>query len=84
MLTGTAQLFYKEAIVWKSLQHPNVMPLLGVSVGGTQFKFGMVSKWMGNGNINEFVEAHRDVNRFKLVRFRVQPAALVHHSRLSP
>ena len=31
-------------------------------------QFAMVSKWMANGNINEFVRAHRDVNRFKLVR----------------
>jgi len=30
--------------------------------------FAMVSEWMTNGNINEFVKAHRDVNRFELVR----------------
>ena len=30
--------------------------------------FAMVSEWMINGNINEFVKMHRDVNRFKLVR----------------
>ena len=29
--------------------------------------FAMVSGWMGNGNINEFVKAHKDVNRFELV-----------------
>ena len=26
-----------------------------------------VSEWMINGNINEFVKAHRDANRFELV-----------------
>jgi len=31
--------------------------------------FAMVSEWMENGNTNEFVEAHRDVNRFELVGF---------------
>jgi len=31
--------------------------------------FAMVSEWMVNGNINEFVKAHKDVNRFKLVGF---------------
>ena len=30
-------------------------------------RFAMVSEWMTNGNINEFVTAHRDVNRFELV-----------------
>jgi len=29
--------------------------------------FAMVSGWMENGNINEFVTAHRGVNRFELV-----------------
>ena len=32
-------------------------------------QFAMVSEWMINGNIKEFVEAHRDVNRFELVGF---------------
>ena len=30
-------------------------------------QFAMVSEWMANGNINEFVKAHREANRFKLV-----------------
>jgi len=34
----------------------------------TKDKFAMVSRWMANGNINEFVKAHWDVNRFELVR----------------
>ena len=29
--------------------------------------FAMVSEWMDNGNINEFVKARRDLNRFNLV-----------------
>ena len=54
--------------MWNSLRHRNVLPLLGALKDGSQFKFAMVSKWMPNGNINEFVQAHRGVNRFKLVR----------------
>ena len=30
-------------------------------------QFAMVSEWMANGNINEFVKAHWKVNRFELV-----------------
>ena len=30
-------------------------------------RFAMVSEWMANGNINEFVKTHRGANRFKLV-----------------
>ena len=32
-------------------------------------RFMMVSEWMTNGDINGFVKARRDVNRFELVGF---------------
>ena len=54
-------------ITWKTLQHPNVLPLIGVTMTGTQF--AMASEWMTNGNIVEFVEANPDANRFQLVGF---------------
>ena len=52
-------------MTWKTLNHPNVLPLLGVKMEDQQFI--MVSEWMENGDINEFIKAHNDVNRFKLV-----------------
>ena len=33
------------------------------------FLFAMTSEWMENGNINEFIEAHQNANRFELVGF---------------
>ena len=33
----------------------------------TETQFGMVSKWMANGNINQFVTAHKEADRFELV-----------------
>ena len=33
----------------------------------TETTFAMVSEWMPNGNINEFVTAHQDANRVELV-----------------
>ena len=59
--------FCKEVIMWRNLRHPNVLPLVGVTLGNTHF--AMVSEWMVNGNINQFVKAHQDVNRFELVGF---------------
>ena len=32
-------------------------------------QFVMVSEWMPNGNINQFVKTHWDANRFDLVCF---------------
>jgi len=62
-----AQTFCKEVVTWKTLRHPNVLPLLGVTMG--EGLFAMVSDWMVNGNINEFIKAHRNTNRFELVGF---------------
>ena len=30
----------------------------------------MVSEWMPNGDINQFVKVHVDVNRYELVSYR--------------
>jgi serine/threonine protein kinase len=52
-------------MTWKSLRHPNVLPLMGVIMRGKHF--AMVSEWMTNGSINEFIKVNRDVDRFELV-----------------
>ena len=39
-------------------------------MSGTQF--AMVSDWMVNGNINDFVKTHPDANRLELVGFSVK------------
>ena len=53
--------------MWKVLHHPNVLPLIGVTM--TDNRLAMVTEWMVNGNINEFVKANKDVDRLRLVRF---------------
>ena len=60
------QRFCREGVAWKHLHHPNILPLLGVTL--TEFRFALVSEWMDNGNINEFIERDRHVNRAELVR----------------
>jgi len=65
------QRFCREAVAWKHLRHPNILPLLGVTVG--ENRFAMVSEWMKNGNINDFIEREWHVNRAELVRCRITP-----------
>jgi len=58
--------FCKEVVMWSALRHPNVLPLLGVTTmpdGG----FAMVSEWMTNGNVNEFMKKHSDADRLGLL-----------------
>ena len=53
--------------MWKTLRHPNVLPLLGVTMSEDPLRFVMVSEWMENGNINQFLR-RVDADRLKLVR----------------
>ena len=62
---------------WRSLHHPNVLPLLGVTM--TKNRFVMVSEWMENGDINGYVKAHADVDPLELVRFVFAALILVYH-----
>ena len=59
------QRFCREAIAWKHLQHPNVLPLLGVTLEGP--RFAMVSEWMEDGDINDFIQKNPNANRTELV-----------------
>lgn len=61
------QRFCKEVVAWRTLKHPNILALIGVVV--TEGTFAMISHWMSNGNIREFVKANPGANRFKLVGF---------------
>jgi len=65
------QRFCREGVAWKHLQHPNILPLIGVTVSNR--RFAMVSAWMENGNINEFVEKDQHVNRIELVCITLDP-----------
>ena len=51
--------------MWGALHHPNVLPLLGATATGAEF--AMVSEWMANGNINEYIKAHPGADRLGLV-----------------
>jgi serine/threonine protein kinase len=57
--------FCQEGVAWKHLRHPNILPLLGVTINDDQF--AMVSEWMDNGNINQFIEVNPHANRPQFV-----------------
>ncbi|KAF9779338.1 kinase-like domain-containing protein [Thelephora terrestris] len=55
--------FYKEAIIWKRLRHPNVVAFIGVTRNPSQF----VSKWMPNGTLTDYVNEKPGANRIGLL-----------------
>ena len=61
--------FCKEAMIWRQLNHENVLPFYGVSAEEFAPRFAMVLPWMSNGNMMAYLKIHPDVNRVKLVSY---------------
>jgi len=51
--------------VWKRLQHPNIVPFLGVPAEVPPFE--VIYDWMENGRIDEYVRNNPEVDRIDLV-----------------
>ena len=50
-------------VVWKNLSHPNVVPLLGVTIDPIQ----LVSGWMPDVDLTGYITDHPDADRLNLV-----------------
>lgn len=53
-------------IIWKKLSNPNILPLIGASMHGPELV--MVSEWMNNGNVKQYLRTNSHVNKPSLVR----------------
>lgn len=51
--------------MWRILRHPNVMPLLGVTMTENPRRFVVVSEWMEDMNVKQFLQCVH-VDRLKL------------------
>ena len=63
-----AQRLCREIIGWKHLSHPNILPLLGVSVPANARSFHILTEWMPNGNVTQYTKSNPNANRLRLVR----------------
>ena len=57
------QTFRQVTVVWKHLTHPNIVPLLGVTIDPPQ----LISDRMPGGNLTEYIADHPDTDRIGLV-----------------
>ncbi|KAK0231896.1 kinase-like domain-containing protein [Armillaria nabsnona] len=55
--------FCQEALVWRQLRHPNVLPFLGVSKDLFAPSYCLISPWIVNGDIMSYLETHPDHDR---------------------
>jgi hypothetical protein len=54
----TTQSFATEAIVWRHVSHPNVVPFIGVVFGWSDFPLALVSEWMSNATVRGYLQDH--------------------------
>ena len=57
------QTFRQVTVVWKHLTHPNIVPLLGVTIDPPQ----LISDRMPGGNLTEYIASYPDMDRMSLV-----------------
>ncbi|KAJ7025741.1 kinase-like domain-containing protein [Mycena alexandri] len=58
--------FGREALLWRQLCHPNVLPFFGVYY--LEKRLCLISPWMGNGNIFEYLRKRPfNINRLSFV-----------------
>ncbi|TDL21774.1 kinase-like protein [Rickenella mellea] len=60
--------FTHEAVIWRQLKHPNILPFYGVFTGDKDFdRLCLVSPWMDAGNVIDYLSVHADSNRLSLL-----------------
>lgn len=63
---STKELFW-EAIVWRQLEHENVLPFIGL-YDDASYTVGLVSPWMENGDLSHFLRNNKTVDKTRIVR----------------
>jgi hypothetical protein len=56
-----------ETLFWRYLDHQHLLPLLGVSQDAMAPRLSLVTPWMANGNMLEYLREHDDVDELPLV-----------------
>ncbi|TFK53486.1 kinase-like protein [Heliocybe sulcata] len=76
--------FRREAIVWKQLNHENILPLLGVCGNVPGFGVaGLVSPYCEQGNLTDYISEHKECDRLYMLE-RIAGALSHLHSHDPP
>ncbi|ESK96318.1 hypothetical protein Moror_7104 [Moniliophthora roreri MCA 2997] len=70
--------FCEEALIWKQLEHPHILPLLGVNTELFSPAFCLVSPWMGNGDIITYLKKNPTHDRLRSVHEIASGLAYLH------
>jgi hypothetical protein len=56
------QMFCKEALIWRQLRHPYILPFIGIDAETFRPFLCMVSPWLPHGNVLKYMEREEPLN----------------------
>ncbi|KAF9255509.1 kinase-like protein [Marasmius fiardii PR-910] len=77
--------YIREAIVWQQLEHPNVLPFMGMYyLDEAQTQLCLVSPWMEQGNLTKYLESTsgEDIDHYLLVYDIASGLAYLHSTKI--
>ncbi|KAJ7782500.1 kinase-like domain-containing protein, partial [Mycena maculata] len=70
----------REALVWRDLHHPHILPFLGIDQDSFSSSLCLVSSWMEQGTVLKYLKGHGHANVDKLL-FEIAQGLQYLHSR---
>ncbi|KAJ7572208.1 kinase-like domain-containing protein, partial [Mycena floridula] len=58
----------REALLWKQLDHPNILPFLGLNTEMFTPTVCLISPWIANGNLRQYSALHPEFDRLTAIR----------------
>jgi len=72
-----------EALTWYQLPHKYIVPFLGISKDVISSRLSLVSPWMENGNIMQYLEQNPSANRITLMIQVAEALAFIHSRKFT-
>ncbi|KAK1224858.1 hypothetical protein PQX77_012208, partial [Marasmius sp. AFHP31] len=76
--------YIREAILWRQMKHPNVLPFLGIYRLDHTQQLCLISPWMEKGNLVQFMKATKreDIDHYTLVYDVTSGVAYLHSKKI--
>ncbi|KAJ7715140.1 kinase-like domain-containing protein [Mycena metata] len=73
--------FCREALLWRDLNHPHILPFLGIDSSTFSSTLCMVSPWMEHGTVMRYLKEHGHADVDKLASLFIPQGLQYLHSR---
>ncbi|KAJ6459915.1 kinase-like domain-containing protein [Mycena sanguinolenta] len=74
--------FCREALVWQSLKHEYILPLIGIDRETFPLSFCMISPWMRHGTVLQYLDRHGRADVDKLLLQVAEGVGYLHSKKI--